>query len=107
MPALDVETRFKQTGRNDDCPCGSGKKYKKCHLREDEEAVSKALAERNAEAAKAAQVEEPGHEGHGHAPGMHGVEEGGKPKFEAPKSVIAGPKQAKVAKAVNTPRKAV
>ncbi|MEN8905447.1 MAG: SEC-C metal-binding domain-containing protein [Clostridiales bacterium] len=22
--------RFK-AGRNDDCPCGSGKKYKKCH----------------------------------------------------------------------------
>lgn len=23
-------------GRNDPCRCGSGKKYKKCHLREDE-----------------------------------------------------------------------
>lgn len=23
-----------RTGRNDPCPCGSGKKYKKCHLRE-------------------------------------------------------------------------
>ena len=23
-------------GRNDDCWCGSGKKYKKCHLPEDE-----------------------------------------------------------------------
>ena len=100
----EIEARFKSTGRNDDCPCGSGKKYKKCHLREDEEAVSKALAARN-EAAKV--VEEPGHEGHGHAPGMHGVEEGGKPKFDVPKAVIAGPKQAKVAKAVNTPRKAV
>jgi len=22
------------TGRNDPCPCGSGKKYKHCHLRE-------------------------------------------------------------------------
>ncbi|QQR84279.1 SEC-C domain-containing protein [Candidatus Peregrinibacteria bacterium] len=20
-----------KVGRNDDCPCGSGKKYKKCH----------------------------------------------------------------------------
>ena len=39
----EIEARFKTTGRNDDCPCGSGKKYKKCHLREDEEAVSKAL----------------------------------------------------------------
>ena len=23
-------------GRNDDCWCGSGRKYKKCHLEEDE-----------------------------------------------------------------------
>ena len=29
--------RFKTTGRNDPCPCGSGKKYKKCHLSEDQE----------------------------------------------------------------------
>ena len=104
MPTLDPESRLKQTGRNDDCACGSGKKYKKCHLREDEEFVSKALAERNA---KNVVADEPGHEGHGHAPGMHGVEPGGKPKFEAAKTVAAGPKQVKVAKAVNTPRKAV
>ncbi|MFZ1404770.1 MAG: SEC-C metal-binding domain-containing protein, partial [Anaerolineae bacterium] len=25
-------------GRNDPCPCGSGKKYKKCCLKKDEEA---------------------------------------------------------------------
>ena len=105
MATLDAATRYKQTGRNDDCACGSGKKYKKCHLREDEESISKALAEKNAEAAKI--VDEPGHEGHGHAPGMHGVEAGAKPKFEAVKSAAAGPKQMKVAKAVNTPRKAV
>jgi uncharacterized protein YecA (UPF0149 family) len=24
-----------KVGRNDPCPCGSGKKYKKCHGRED------------------------------------------------------------------------
>ena len=29
--------RFKTTGRNDPCPCGSGRKYKKCHLPEDQE----------------------------------------------------------------------
>ncbi|OQY32203.1 MAG: hypothetical protein B6241_11770 [Spirochaetaceae bacterium 4572_59] len=27
---------MKSTGRNDLCFCGSGKKYKKCHLNEDE-----------------------------------------------------------------------
>ncbi len=26
-------------GRNDKCPCGSGKKYKACHLTLDEEGV--------------------------------------------------------------------
>jgi len=28
-------------GRNDVCWCGSGKKYKKCHLHHDEEKMSK------------------------------------------------------------------
>ncbi|MGD8986001.1 MAG: SEC-C metal-binding domain-containing protein, partial [Desulfobacteraceae bacterium] len=28
---------MKKVGRNDPCPCGSGKKFKKCHMgREDE-----------------------------------------------------------------------
>jgi tetratricopeptide (TPR) repeat protein len=31
-----ARTRLGSTGRNDACPCGSGKKYKKCHLIEDE-----------------------------------------------------------------------
>ena len=38
MSAEIHETRLKATNRNDVCPCGSGKKYKKCHLREDEDA---------------------------------------------------------------------
>ena len=32
--------RLAGTGRNDPCPCGSGKKYKKCHLAEDEGATA-------------------------------------------------------------------
>ncbi|MGA9652627.1 MAG: SEC-C metal-binding domain-containing protein, partial [Polyangia bacterium] len=28
------------TGRNDPCACGSGKKYKKCHLADDQAAAS-------------------------------------------------------------------
>jgi len=32
-------------GRNDPCPCGSGKKYKKCHLEADEAHASAAKAE--------------------------------------------------------------
>lgn len=31
---IDFPT-MEKTGRNDPCPCGSGKKYKKCHLAED------------------------------------------------------------------------
>jgi tetratricopeptide (TPR) repeat protein len=31
-----ARARLAGTGRNDPCPCGSGKKYKKCHLVEDE-----------------------------------------------------------------------
>ncbi len=31
-PAEPAENRFKTVGRNDPCPCGSGKKYKKCCL---------------------------------------------------------------------------
>lgn len=35
MSEQDGIERLKNTGRNDQCPCGSGKKYKKCHLAED------------------------------------------------------------------------
>jgi preprotein translocase subunit SecA len=30
-PAQRVASEFDRVGRNDPCPCGSGKKYKKCH----------------------------------------------------------------------------
>jgi tetratricopeptide (TPR) repeat protein len=33
----EARARLDGTGRNDPCPCGSGKKYKKCHLLGDEE----------------------------------------------------------------------
>ena len=44
MNASDYAERLKTTGRNDPCPCGSGKKYKKCHLTEDEAAKHQELA---------------------------------------------------------------
>ncbi len=37
MAEKEYQSRLEKTGRNDPCPCGSGKKYKKCHLAEDEE----------------------------------------------------------------------
>lgn len=39
-----------KSGRNDPCPCGSGRKYKKCCLRGDEELVQQMTAARKTEA---------------------------------------------------------
>lgn len=78
MAELDWQTRLK-TGRNDECPCGSGKKYKKCHLEADEKAQSSAMAKTNAEAAANAKDEhghDHDHAGHGHEHG-HKHEKGG------------------------------
>jgi len=36
--------RLQSTKRNDPCPCGSGKKYKKCHMDEDQNLKSKEIA---------------------------------------------------------------
>ena len=35
---------YTELGRNDPCWCGSGKKYKKCHIQEDEKNQSKYYA---------------------------------------------------------------
>ncbi|HHX66152.1 MAG TPA: hypothetical protein GX702_14840, partial [Chloroflexi bacterium] len=46
--------RTRKVGRNDPCPCGSGKKYKNCCLRQGlspEEAAAKATAESSRPAA--------------------------------------------------------
>ena len=51
-----------QVGRNDKCPCGSGRKYKQCCLRKDEEkarvAREKAAAKEAKEAEKARKAAE-------------------------------------------------
>jgi hypothetical protein len=44
-------------GRNDPCHCGSGKKYKQCHLEQDEKAQREARA-KAAESAPAPAAEE-------------------------------------------------
>ncbi|HEY6476379.1 MAG TPA: SEC-C domain-containing protein, partial [Polyangia bacterium] len=38
----EARVRLGATGRNDACPCGSGKKYKRCHLPADEQATAPA-----------------------------------------------------------------
>jgi len=32
---------MKTVGRNEPCPCGSGKKYKNCHMKADAESTSR------------------------------------------------------------------
>jgi hypothetical protein len=49
-----VDTAEKKVpGRNDPCHCGSGKKYKQCHLDPDEAALRAARAKAAAETAEA------------------------------------------------------
>ena len=82
MADNDWQARLK-TGRNEPCPCGSGKKYKKCHMDADEKAQSAALAKTNQEAAEKAKAEEKEnseHAGHDHPHGPehpHRHEKGG------------------------------
>lgn len=44
----EAKARLAAADRNDPCPCGSGKKYKKCHLRADEAATLAPVAAPNA-----------------------------------------------------------
>jgi len=53
--SLITENPISKISRNDPCHCGSGKKYKKCHLREDAEARSVEIAAQNAALAEAAE----------------------------------------------------
>jgi len=57
---VDTPTQPKKAlGRNDPCHCGSGKKYKQCHLDKDEAAAREARAAAMAEAEKNAPAAEP------------------------------------------------
>jgi SEC-C motif len=69
MTSDDYELRLK-TGRNDPCPCGSGKKYKKCHAAEDQAQRSAAFkaAEEEAKAKAAAKEEEEEEDAAGNKP---------------------------------------
>ncbi len=91
MADNDWQSRLK-TGRNDECPCGSGKKYKKCHLQADEKAQSEALAKVNADAAAKVKAEDHDHDhdhhghehSHPHAPHDHKHSGGHGPKPGSP-----------------------
>ena len=104
MADAKYQQRLNEAGRNDTCPCGSGKKYKKCHLQADEELHSKAVAKAQEKAAaEAEKAEAEGGESEekqgdqGHPP------EGKKGKYE-PKTPRAKPTTG--SRQVAIPRKA-
>ncbi len=100
MADNDWQARLK-TGRNDPCPCGSGKKYKKCHLEADEAAQSAALAKTNAAAAEEAKKHAEEHD-HDHSAHDHPHEHGHK-HDHAHGPRMGGPTN--VQKQVSAPRK--
>jgi hypothetical protein len=55
--AEEYLNRLKTLGRNDLCTCGSGKKYKKCHLLADEEKEQQ-LVKQNADFAKNSAIQD-------------------------------------------------
>lgn len=106
----DSFDRLKATKRNDVCPCGSGKKYKKCHLAEDQAAQNAADAKAEAARAAAAAAAEAEAEAENDAE----AEEGLKNKSAKTSAKGAGPRdkqrgvsraQSKSAKPTNLPRR--
>jgi hypothetical protein len=65
LDAIASRERLRRTGRNEPCPCGSGRKYKKCCLPRDEELARGAAAGRGSESARRATA--PGEQGAGRA----------------------------------------
>ncbi len=66
-------------GRNEQCPCGSGRKYKQCCLQKDEEAARELRAQAAAQAAEKAAAEQAAAE-------PEGTEAKAAPTTQAPKA---------------------
>jgi hypothetical protein len=92
MKEAEFADRLKNTGRNDACPCGSGKKYKKCHLQKDE-ALAIAAVKQTEGAKEDAEVE---HADHKHASAKPVTHDENTPKVKPKKSV----------QRINVPRRA-
>ena len=97
MSKLNSSERLKTIGRNDPCPCGSGKKYKKCHLLKDEIAEHKKLLLKEEELAS---IEKPKNEKEDESDNKKGKKE----KFSIYKAV-SKPKMNKSNKPSNIPRR--
>jgi len=108
MSLEESQMRKKTAGRNDPCPCGSGKKYKRCHATEDEQVVHEELTRQRiaaeAAAAAAAEAEAEAEEGN-KKPGAGGTP-GKKPKVPTATSKQAGSRAGEVAaRAASLPRR--
>ena len=105
---MDFEERLKATGRNDRCPCGSGKKYKKCHLNEDEDKRTAALKAQEEQAiAKTAEEAEAAADGDAEGEGEADTKAAGKGKRAAKRGRGQSGSKAQVgdAKPRNIPRR--
>lgn len=89
-----AEASARHLGRNEPCPCGSGKKYKHCCLEKDEEAA-RALRAEQAEATPPA-APPPEHEAAPHQPPPRAAQQPWKRSAQS----------ARGARRVTTPRKA-
>ena len=105
MSLDEAQTRHKAAGRNDQCPCGSGKKYKRCHQIDDDKLINaelrrlseEAQARADAEAAKTEEKksegkEKPGATGSKARDPQHAPTKGRGAKLNTPKSSSDGGK---------------
>ena len=98
MNASEYNERLKTTGRNDPCPCGSGRKYKKCHLGEDEGArhadLVKAAEDREAalssEGAQGAENADDSGDAEGRAEGKSSQSKGRRERHQQPGRASSG-----------------
>ena len=82
-------------GRNDPCHCGSGRKYKQCHLEKDEAARRKARAKEQAEGGEAAAA----------APAADAPKSSTPPPRHQTQQPWKGPKNTKGFQKLTTPRR--
>lgn len=103
-----AQERHRVTGRNDACPCGSGKKYKKCHQAEDEAVISAELRRLEAEAVAKAAAEAAEAESEEGADGDTKATRGksaGRPGTASTTGGGGGQRQGTSARAQNLPRR--
>lgn len=103
MSLEESQARYKAAGRNDACPCGSGKKYKKCHFIEDEAQIHADRAAQRAATEAAAAETEAEEAANGNTKGAAAVKKPKPPQSSARKT--GSKARAQAARAGNLPRR--